>query len=71
MRINYEIKINHIESEIINIETIINNEQIEASRGDYRADKDIKYLDFLKKHKFNSTPRIYDLYLRLCGANLL
>lgn len=71
MRINYEIKLNHIESEIISVETIISNEQIEVSRGNYSADKDKKYLDFLKRHKFDSTPRVYDLYLRLCGASLL
>jgi hypothetical protein len=38
---------------------------------EYKKCRDKKYDLFLKKHKFNDNKRVYDLYLRLCGANLI
>lgn len=37
----------------------------------YRDYKDDKYKSFLKKHGFTPSKRVYDLYLRLCGAGLV
>ena len=38
---------------------------------EYRKYRDIKYKSFLKKHNFNDNEWVYDLYLRLCGADLV
>jgi hypothetical protein len=37
----------------------------------YRDWEDEKYKRFLKKHGFRPNPRVYDLYLRLCAADLV
>ena len=38
---------------------------------EYKKHRDIKYKSFLKKHNFKDNERVYDLYLRLCGADLI
>jgi hypothetical protein len=53
--------------EIVSINII----DLKDDRREYHKHRDIKYKTFLKKHNFKDNERVYDLYLRLCGADLI
>lgn len=53
--------------EIVSIDII----DFKDDRREYHKHQDNKYKSFLKKHNFKDNERVYDLYLRLCGADLI
>jgi hypothetical protein len=52
---------------------IVESKVIDDSYVDdkYHRSSDEKYIRFLKAHRFDSSPRVFDLYLRLCAENLV
>jgi hypothetical protein len=63
------IKVSRYDYEIIESNAVIKPSCMFDDK--YYAHKDEKYKRFLKTHRFDSNPRVFDLYLRLCAENLV
>ena len=57
----------------INPESLPDPEMASMRTVGYCPEKDEKWLKFCKDHKFptNANGKVYDLYLRMCGAGLI